>query len=947
MEDTLERVHDPWGPRSPYLGDWPVRVDVHTVDDPDHWVQSACVLCSNGCAMDVGVKDGVLVGVRGRAEDRVGRGRLGPKGLHGWEANAHPDRLRTPLIRRGDALEPATWDEALELIARRTTSIRDAYTAQAVAFYTSGQLFLEDYYTLSVVARAGIGTLHLDANTRLCTATASEALKESFGADGQPGSYRDVDSADVLFLVGQNMAETRTVLWSRILDRRQGPRPPRLIVADPRRTPTAREADLHLALRPGTHLALLNGLLHRIIEADRLDHAFIREHTTGFDGLREAVRPWTPERTAEATGVPAAKIREAADLLGRAERLVSTVLQGVYQSHQATEAAVQVNNLHLIRGMIGRPGCSVFQMNGQPTAANTRETGCDGGMPAFRNWDNPEHMRDLARVWNVEPERIPHWAPPTPILQILKDIEQGSIKMLWVSCTNPAVSLPELPRIRELLGRKELFLVVNDAFPTETTELADVVLPAALWGEKTGTFTNSDRTVHLALKAVEPPGEARSDMDIFLDFARRMGFRDKDGAPLIKWTDPEGAFEAWKACSKGWPCDYSGLSYARLKGGSGIQWPCTEESPEGTERLYTDGVFPTDAARCQTYGHDLATGATIPPETYRAANPAGRAILRGADVQPLREPPDADYPFLLTTGRRVHPFHTRTKTGRSPALDAAAPDVYVEIGPADAERLGLGEGDLVAVETRRGRLEAPARLGEIEPGHLFVPFQYGTWGAPGRLRAANELTIPDWDPVSRQPRFKQTAARARKIAAYTTSSAPPVKTTSRAGALLNRAKQAVGLARPHLADYLGILEGHEVQLAHAAADVRERHPADAEVVGGCLLMERWAREHRGDLAPFVERYGRRKRLEGRRRRAAALGGRRPGAVGLVRDLHDLWVLANDAKIATVALAQAARALRDKPFEAALERVAFEGERQIAWILAKMKQVAAQALVVPS
>jgi ferredoxin-nitrate reductase len=947
MEDRLDRVHDLWGPRTPYVDTWPSRVDVHTVDDAERWVQSACVLCSNGCAMDVGVKNGVIVGVRGRAGDRVNRGRLGPKGLHGWEANGHPDRLRTPLIRRGSALQPATWDEAMELVVRRTKEIRDAFTAQAIAFYTSGQLFLEDYYALALAARAGLGTPHLDGNTRLCTATASEALKESFGADGQPGSYSDFDTADAVFMIGQNMAETKTVLWSRILDRRGGPNPPRLIVADPRRTPTAREADLHLALRSGTNLALLNGLLHLVIDAGRIDEAFIRDHTVGFDGLRAAVRPWTPERTQEATGVPAAKLREAAAILGSAERLVSTVLQGVYQSHQATEAAVQVNNLHLIRGMIGRPGCTVFQMNGQPTAQNTRETGCDGGLPAFRNWDNPEHMKDLARVWNVDPETIPHWGPPTPIVKTLKDIEHGSVKMLWVSGTNPAVSLPELPRIRELLGRRELFLVVNEAFPNETTELADVVLPAALWGEKTGTFTNSDRTVHLSLKAVEPPGEARSDMDITLDFARRMDFRDKEGAPLITWADPEGAFEAWKACSRGWPCDYSGLTYDKLRGQSGIQWPCTEAAPGGTERLYSDGVFATDAARCQTFGHDLATGATILPDKYRAANPAGRAVLRGADVQPNPEPVDADYPFLLTTGRRVHHFHTRTKTGRSAALVAAAPDVYVELSAADAARLDLRDGDLLEIQTRRGKLEAPARLAEIEPGHLFVPFHYGRWDAPDRLRAANELTATDWDPVSKQPRFKQAAARVRKIAAYSTADTPPVKAAARAGALLNRAKKAVGLTRPHLADYLGLLEGNEAHLAQAAAAVRERHIADAGVVGGCRLLERWSREHLADLAPFVDRYGRKKRLEGRKLRHVLLPGLKPGGFGLLRDLHDLWVLAHGTKIAAVALTQAARALRDKPFEAVLERIAFENERQIGWILTQLKQTAPQALVVPS
>jgi anaerobic selenocysteine-containing dehydrogenase len=948
MEDLRTRISDIWGPRTPYVGRWPSRVDTNVTEQPERWIQSACVLCSNGCALDIGVKDGVIVGVRGRDGDPVNHGRLGPKGLYGWEANASPDRLRRPMIRRGSVLKPASWEEAMDLVVSRTNEIRERYTSQAISFYTSGQLFIEDYYTLSMVARGGIGTPHLDGNTRLCTATASEALKESFGSDGQPGSFTDFDTADTIFHVGQNVAETKTVLWSRVLDRRRGPQPPKLIVADPRRTPTAREADLHLMLRSGTNLALMNGLLHLIIESGKLDHAFLRDHTVGFEGLKEAVRPWTPERTAEATGVPAALLRQAADILGAAQRLVSTVLQGVYQSRQATAAAVQVNNLHLIRGMIGKPGCAVFQMNGQPTAQNTRETGCDGGMPAFRNWDNPDHMRDLARAWNLDPEQIAHWSPPTPVMQMLRYAELGSLKMMWICGTNPAVSLPELTRIRSILSKRDFFVVVNDAFPTETTEFADVVFPAALWGEKTGTFTNSDRTVHLSMKAVEPPGEAKSDMGIFVEFARRMDFRDKDGEPLIKWTDPKGAFEAWKECSRGWPCDYSGLSYEKLEKG-GIHWPCTEAAPDGTERLYTDGVFKTAAARCQTYGHDLATGAAITAEKYKATDPAGRAIIRPADVEPPSELPDAEYPLLLTTGRRVYHFHTRTKTGRSKELSGAEPDVDVEISADDAARLGILEGTLLAVETRRGRVEGPARIGELAPGHLFVPFHYGWWDLPGRSRAANELTLTEWDPVSKQPHYKQAAARVTKIDAYTKPRDPASyrKGVARKRVSLSAAKETLGLSRPHLADYLGILEGGVTQMAEAAAAMRERHPAEPEVVHGCRLLETWTRRELGDLESIAERYGRKKKAVGEKLRRVLLGAKKPGGFGLVRDLHDLWVLAHGVKISLVALEQAARTLRDKPMESSLSRIAFENERQIGWILTRLKATAPQALVVPS
>src|SRR5947208_105431 len=442
----------------------------------------------------------------------------------------------------------------MALVAERCKGTIERFTPGAVAFYNTGQLFLEEYYTLSLVAQAGVGTNHLDGNTRLCTATSSQALRETFGSDGQPCSYADVDVTDCLFLVGSNMAETQTVLWARVLDRRAGPKPPKLVVVDPRRTPTAAEADVHLRPRLGTNVALLNGLLRLLIEGGSADRAFVDRHTVGFDHLAETVEGYPPERVEEITGVPTAELTRAAELIGSSRTLVSCVLQGVYQSNQATAAACQVNNVNLVLGRIGRPGCGVMQMNGQPTAQNTRETGCDGEFPFFLNWQNEDHVRRWAKLWNVDPLTLPKWHLHSHALEIFRHCELGSVKFLWVIGTNPAVSLPELHKVRQTLGQDGLFLVVSDAFPTETAELADVVLPAALWGEKTGTFTNIDRTVHVSHKAVEPPGEAKSDLDIFLDFARRMDFRDQDGKPLVKWKNAAAAFKAWARHSKGWFC---------------------------------------------------------------------------------------------------------------------------------------------------------------------------------------------------------------------------------------------------------------------------------------------------------------------------------------------------------------------------------------------------------
>jgi anaerobic selenocysteine-containing dehydrogenase len=771
-----DRIANPWGERTPYAsGDvWPVRVDQQLADgvseaDVERWAQSASVLSSNGDAIDIAVKDDRIVGIRGRSVDRVNKGRVDPKDLYSWSAIQHPDRLTQPLIRTANGLQPTTWDTAMDAIVGRTRELLDEVGPLAIGFYTSGQLFLEEYFTLSVIAKAGLGTPHLDGNTRLCTATAASALKASFGADGQPGSYTDIDLADTIVLYGHNVAETQSVLWTRMLDRRRGSNPPVMIAVDPRQTPVTTEADLHLPIRNGTNLALMNSLQHELIANGWIDRNYIDEHTLGFADLRSIVEQYPPERAAEICQVPADRIREAARLIGSSKRLLSTVLQGFYQSHQATASAVQVNNIHLLRGMIGKPGAGLLQMNGQPTSQNTRESGAGGDLPGFRNWNNETHAQEVMALWNIGPMVLPHWSTSTHAMQIWRYAEQGSIRMLWISGTNPAVSMPELARIRRICEKEGLFLVVQDGYLSETATFADIVLPAAIWTEKTGTFTNADRTVHLSEQAVNPPGEARSDLAIWLDYARRMDFRDKDGEPLLKWDDPEGAFEAWKKCSRGRPCDYSAITYQRLKGGSGIQWPCTDQAPSGTERLYTDGHFWTEPERCESFGQNLKTGAEIEPVEYKAKMPNGRAFLHGLDYQLPSEAPDADYPFFLTTSRTIYHWHTRTKTARAPKLQQAAPEVWLEISPADARLAGIQEGDMVRIESRRGYVDASARIVDIKDGTVFLPFHYGSFdqprdtGSDASPTAANELTLTEWDPVSKQPHFKFAAVKVCKL----------------------------------------------------------------------------------------------------------------------------------------------------------------------------------------
>ena len=788
-----DRIANPWGTRTPFGrdGEWPVRVDQFLEagvdeEDVDDWVQTASILHSNGDALDIAVKDGRIAGVRGRSVDRVNKGRVDPKDLYGWQANNSEDRLKRPLVRRDGELVEASWDEAMGRIVEESRRLLEEKGPLAFGFYTTGQLFLEEYYTLGVIGKAGLGTPHMDGNTRLCTATAAQALKESFGSDGQPGSYADVDHADAIMLFGHNMAETQAVTWMRILDRLDGPDSPKLVVVDPRPTPVAERATAHLAIKSGTNLALINAFLYEIIENGWYDREYVDAHTLGFEELRSTVAGCTPEWAAGICGVEAEEIRDAARIVGTSERLLSTALQGVYQSHQATAAACGINNIHLLRGMLGRPGCGVLQFNGQPTAQNTRETGANGDLPAFRNWDNKKHVQELAELWNVDRMKIPHWAPPTHAMQIWRYAEQGSIEFLWIQCTNPAVSLPELRRIRNILEKENLFVVVQDIFLTETAQLADVVLPAATWGEKTGTYTNTDRTVHLSEAAVEPPGETKHDLDIFLEYAKRMDFRDRDGQPLIKWEHPEEAFDAWKECTRGRPCDYTGLTYEKLRGGSGVQWPCNEEHPNGTERLYGDADFNTRTEDCETYGHDLLTGAVNSEDDHRAIGPDGRAFLTAAAYTPPHEEPGGEYPFRLNTGRTIFHFHTRTKTARATQLQNAAPEAWVEISPTDAENLGVSEGDTVRVESPRGRMEAKARVSGIREGVVFAPFHYGYWDEPegeapdGGARAANELTITEWDPVSKQPLFKAGAVRVTKVADAGGSHAPaPTNTASR------------------------------------------------------------------------------------------------------------------------------------------------------------------------
>ncbi|GKT65013.1 periplasmic nitrate [Colletotrichum tofieldiae] len=857
------------------------------------------------------------------------------------------------------------------LIVQRSKDLIERLTSHSIAFYTSGQLFLEEYYALAVVGKAGLSTLHMrftqagedisddfrDGNTRLCTATAAASMRESFGSDGQPGSYTDIDYTDCLFLVGHNVAATQTVLWSRMLDRLEGPNPPELIVIDPRMSDTARRATVHLAPKIGTNLAVLNGIQHLIFKNIWVNEGFVSKHVIGLEQLEKTVEDYTPEKVEQISSVPAKDLEKAATIIGSSKSLLSTALQGVYQSNQATASACQINNINLLRGLIGKPGSGVLQMNGQPTAQNNREAGCDGEFPGFRNHMNPVHMQELAGLWNIDPIKVPHWNEPTHVQNLLSYIEDGSIRMMWISGTNPLVSLPNLPRVRKLLTDPGLFVVCQDIFMTETAAIADVVLPAAQWGEKTGCFTNVDRTVHLSHKAVEPPGEARSDLDIFLDYGRLMNFRDKDDNLPLPYKNSEEVFCAWKKLSRGRPCDYSGLSYEKLTGGSGVQWPCNEANPQGAERLFADAKFFTDIDACESFGHDLETGAPYSKAEYAALNPAGRAILKSCHYTPSMEEPNEEYPFRLSTGRNKYQFHTRTKTGRSKKLQDACPEPEVRISREDAAKMGLQTGNDVVVRSRRGAVELKAKVGGISVGQVFVPFHFGYWDAKdGKSRAANELTVERWDPISKQPMFKSGAVRIEKIEASEKPQFPELQSAAEKSCLSKGTDTTAvddSLERKrHLESWLGETYESVKQLSDIYTNLLPDLIHDLEIEGGIRVMHRITEDVRKRLSEQVDKFGEDVRRGSRK--ATTLRevifppiDTQISAYEVMETLQGLHIYLSHIEGGLNALIPVSQACWDQEFFEAVQFGQTSMHRMQAWVNQQIKVKAPQSLLVPA
>lgn len=691
----------------------------------DRWVNSTCGYCSVGCGMQLGVRDGRVVSVRGNPDHPVNLGKLCPKGLAEHYAIEAESRARYPLLRHGGKLERVSWEQALETMVEKFRDVQRKHGPQALGVISTGQLVTEEFYALGKLVQLGFGTSNYDGNTTLCMSTAVAGYKRSFGSDGPPGAYEDFEHADLILLIGANIAENHPILCSRL----EANQKKMLIVADPRVTKTAMMADVHLPLKPRSDLALINAMLRIVIEEALYDQQFVEQHTTGFAELCASLEPYTLDFAEEITGLSQDLIRKTAHLYANARAAFIGWTMGVNHSTKGTETVNAINNLALITGNIGRTGAAPFSLTGQCNAMGTREVGFSSSLPGYRKFESAEDREELAQIWGIPAVQIPQergLAYP----DIIEAAVAKRIRALWIIGTNPLVSFPNIDVLKHALANLD-FLVVQDGFhPTPTTELADIVLPAAIWGEKEGTYTNSERRVSKVNAAVKPPGEARSDFDIFLALAESLGCRDQI---YPGWQTPADAFAEWRRVSADRLCDYSGMTYAAIEQADGIQWPYpagSSENPSAVRRLYADGVFQTSD---------------------------GRARLLPTEWAPFPEQPSAEFPFVLNTGRTVEHWHTRTKTGGISILQRMSPRAWLEMNPSDADRLSLHAHDRVDIISARGRVSrVELRVTEIvAPGQVFLPFHFAETNA-------NQLTQSAFDPISREPNYKQCAVRVEK-----------------------------------------------------------------------------------------------------------------------------------------------------------------------------------------
>ncbi|MEU1340469.1 molybdopterin oxidoreductase family protein [Streptomyces sp. NPDC090075] len=690
---------------------------METASTPTH-----CPYCALQCGMALSPLPTGGVEVSERADFPVNRGALCGKGRTAPEVLSPAVRLNSPLVRKDGALVPASWEEALDRVAAGLTAVRTAHGPDAVGVFGGGGLTNEKAYALGKFARVVLGTSQIDYNGRFCMSSAAAAGTKAFGLDrGLPFPLEDIPRTGCVILVGSNLAETMPPALRYLTELRENGG--KLIVVDPRRTKTAEQADLHLAPRPGTDLALALGLLHLVVAEGRTDEAYIAGRTTGWEEARAAAMAHWPEYVERITGVSVPRLREAVRLFCAPEAAMVLTARGPEQQSKGTDTVGAWINLCLATGRAGRPlsgyGCLTGQGNGQ----GGREHGQKADqLPGYRKLADPEARRHVAGVWGVDPDSLP--GPGRSAYELL-DALGTEVRALLLMGSNPVVSAPRAGHVEERLGALDL-LVVCDVVLSETAALADVVLPVTQWAEETGTTTNLEGRVLLRRRAVTPPAGVRSDLEVLHGLAARLGV--EKGFP----ADPEEVFEELRRASAGGPADYAGISYRRLAEEQGVFWPCPAEGPAsaGTPRLFLDR-FATDDGR-----------ARFAPVTHR----------------PLAEEPDDEYPLLLTTGRVVSQYQSGAQTRRVAELNAAAPGPFVELHPRLAARLGAADGDPLAVVSRRGRAVAPARItATIRPDTVFMPFH---WPGEGR---ANTLTNPALDPTSRMPEFKACAVRVETV----------------------------------------------------------------------------------------------------------------------------------------------------------------------------------------
>ncbi|MEX2113010.1 MAG: nitrate reductase [Pirellulales bacterium] len=689
---------------------------------PDATTAMVCGFCSTGCSLDIHLRNGAAVGLTPTADYPVNLGMACPKG---WESLAvldAPDRATRPLLRDPlGRLSPVPWDQALRTFAVRMKSIQQAHGPEAVAFLSTGQIVTEEMALLGALAKFGMGIVHGDGNTRQCMATAVVAYQEAFGFDAPPYTYADLEQSDVIVLVGSNLCIAHPIMWQRIVS---NPNRPEIIVIDPRATETAMQATQHLALKPKSDLTLFYGLARALIERGWIDQHFIDAHTTGFRDFAEFVQTFTVERVCCETGLSPDALDKLAQTVHAGDRVSFWWTMGVNQSHQGVRTAQAIINLALMTGNIGRPGTGANSITGQCNAMGSRLFSNTTNLLGGHDFGNPHHRRKVADTLCIDESLIPR-EKSWPYHKILEGVLSGQIRGLWVIGTNPAHSWINQGQLRDIFDRLD-FLVVQDMYATtETAQLADLVLPAAGWGEKDGTFINSERRIGLVKKVRRAPGKALADFSIFKLIAEYWGC----GALLREWESPEAVFLILKRLSAGQPCDFSGIAdYEMLERRHGIQWPypIQQDCEEPERRLFEDGYF---------FHSD------------------GKARIVWSEPKPLPEAPDAQYPFLLLTGRgSAAQWHTQTRTAKSEVLKKLYPaEVYVEVNPRDASELKIRPGDWIAVTSRRGSLQAQAVVvPTIPPREVFVPMHYAV---------TNLLTDAVFDPHSFQPAYKACAVR--------------------------------------------------------------------------------------------------------------------------------------------------------------------------------------------